>query len=791
MADIKDFPVDIRFSLAPVLQKLEERIDGSSSAISKNYIKTILEYAKGFPELWDGLSKVEEVENYKEEIHTILESVFPEVLTKNEIKAASIPFSTTIFNPTARFEKLLKDAGPEYLLTARNMDDQTRYIFICIIILNEHYKYNFDFSKPLFADIPDKNGMMRHYRMAINADFVTLEPKENAVEITESIAEELIQNVDNIALWRTYFPNDSWILRGMVILNLTDVTIEDAISDLKTTLLFSKELDTDDNYSKFEEIFRSLFNNNDLRIGFAEFDPQNKDLFQMDKSFAHSYILDTKTHKDCATALCMDAYGALVKDNKYFVITDVEQYAEDTDHNMLAENLLSQGVKSCILAPVAKGNNLLAVLEVVSPHANELNSINAMKLDDIIPYIVSTVERKRFEKENRIKAVIQSEYTSIHPSVLWIFEEEAERYIRNQDAGKFHSFKDITLKDVYPLYGQIDIVGSSEARNTAIQKDITVQLRMVDSILEKALEHKPMLIYEQIKFRIEEFSLAIKDGLDAGSESEIFDLLQNEINPLLDHLDDKIPSLQNAIANYKSAINIETGVVYDHRKDYDDIVLLINQKMAAFLDLKQKDAQQIYPHYFERYKTDGVDHNIYIGASLTKEERFNMVYLYNLRLWQLRTMCEMENHFYHEQEHASLQLDAASMILVFSNTLSIKYRMDEKKFDIDGTYNARYEVVKKRIDKAHVKGSDQRITQKGKIAIIYSQDKDAREYARYIKYLQGKNYLGSEVEYFELEDVQGVVGLKAIRINILYSHSLPRKNEGDSITYADLMEVLD
>lgn len=74
---------------------------------------------------------------------------------------------------------------------------------------------------------------------------------------------------------------------------------------------------------------------------------------------------------------------------------------------------------------------------------------------------------------------------------------------------------------MYPLYGQIDIVGSSEARNTAIQKDITVQLRMVDSILEKALEHKPMLIYEQIKFRIEEFSLAIKDGLDAGSESEI------------------------------------------------------------------------------------------------------------------------------------------------------------------------------------------------------------------------------------------------------------------------------
>ncbi len=791
MANTKDFPVDIRFSLAPVLQKLEERMRISASSISKNYIKSILDYAKGFPELWDGLAEKEKVENYKDEIHTILENVFPEVLTKNEIKAAAIPFSTTIFNPTARFEQLLKNAGPEYVLSARNMDDQNRYIFVCIIILNEYYKYNFDFSKPLFADIPDKNGMMRHYRMAINADFVTLEPKENAIEITESIAEELIQNVDNIALWKTYFPNNSWILRGMVILNLTDVTIEDAISDLKTTLLFNKDLDDDDSYSKFEEIFRSLFNNKDLRIGFAEFDPQNKDLFQMDRAFAHSFILDTNTYKDCATALCKDAYGALVMDNKYFVITDVDQYAEDTDHNLLAENLLSQGVKSCILAPIAKGDKLLAVLEVVSPYANELNSINAMKLDEIIPYIVSTVERKRFEKENRIKAVIQSECTSIHPSVLWIFEEEAERYILNQDAGKFHSFRDIILEEVYPLYGQIDIVGSSEARNTAIQKDITVQLKMVSSILETALIYKPMLIYEQIKFRIEEFTSAIKNGLDAGSESEIFDLLQNEINPILDHLDDKIPELQNSIANYKSAINSDTGIVYDHRKNYDDTVLLVNQKLTAFLDLKQQDAQQIYPHYFERYKTDGVEHNIYIGASLTKEERFNMVYLYNLRLWQLRTMCEMENHFYHEQENASLQLDAASMILVFSNTLSIRYRMDEKKFDVDGTYNARYEVIKKRIDKAHVKGSAERITQKGKIAIIYSQDKDAREYARYIKYLQGKKYLGSDLEYLDLEDVQGVVGLKAIRINVLYSHSLPRKNDGDSITYADLMEVLD
>ncbi len=41
------------------------------------------------------------------------------------------------------------------------------------------------------------------------------------------------------------------------------------------------------------------------------------------------------------------------------------------------------------------------------------------------------------------------------------------------------SFKDISFDDIYPLYGQIDIVASSEARNDAIQKDLLDQLELI------------------------------------------------------------------------------------------------------------------------------------------------------------------------------------------------------------------------------------------------------------------------------------------------------------------------
>jgi hypothetical protein len=31
--------------------------------------------------------------------------------------------------------------------------------------------------------------------------------------------------------------------------------------------------------------------------------------------------------------------------------------------------------------------------------------------------------------------------------------------------------------------------------------------------------------------------------------------------------------------------------------------------------------------------------------------------------------------------------------------------MDEKRFDVDGAYNSYYEIIKKRLDKAHIKDS--------------------------------------------------------------------------------------
>jgi hypothetical protein len=66
-------------------------------------------------------------------------------------------------------------------------------------------------------------------------------------------------------------------------------------------------------------------------------------------------------------------------------------------------------------------------------------------------------------------------------------------------------------------------------------------------------------------------------------------------------------------------------------------------------------------------------------------------------------MYEMENVAYAARDEMGQQLRVASLILVHGNPLAIKFRMDEKQFDVDGAYNIRYEIIKKRIDKAFIK----------------------------------------------------------------------------------------
>ncbi|PHS52608.1 MAG: GAF domain-containing protein [Lutibacter sp.] len=779
-----DLPLKLNISFEAIFEYLERVAKDDTNYLQSSAIQLLEEY-KDYSILRDGFEDFSNLEKYQKEIDKLLDILFPDLLQSNEIKAASIPFEFTTFKLSKRFQQIFDDAGEDYELKLRNFDESNIYILTCTFILSYYYKISTDFKRPFIFDIPNKKtGITKHYKTLFNGDFFKVKPLKDTKLITDEDVKLLLDNFNNIDLWREKFPPNSYEFKGFGIMNLFDVTQDESLSKLKENLLRKDE----NGFNELEKSISNLYDSTTIKMGFSKYNSTKEGLrfrnYKDEKSFIQ---LDDCSTKECQDFFCGGIIDNVFMNHELLAISDLEAYGKNSNYNGFYKVLKSQNIKSIILVPLQLKEGLLGVLELVSTKKYELNSINANKLKDVIPVFKVAIKRYMEEFENKLESVIQENYTSLHPTVKWKFYEEAENYLLKAESGNVEpsNLKSIVFENVIPLYGQSDIKGSSIARNNAIQADLIKQLNLASKVIEKAETLYNLPIYSDLLFRLNECVENIEKGLNSGDEISLTNFLKKEIYPVFNHLKTLDESLKNEVTNYMQQIDPQLHVIYDKRKKYEVSVNILNEELAKYIDTKQVEAQKMFPHYFERYKTDGIDYNMYIGQSLVQNFTYNEMYLNNLRLWQLQLMCEVENIAHELKNTLEHPLEIASLILVHSTPLAIRFRMDEKRFDVDGAYNIRYEIIKKRIDKALIKNTNERLTQPGKIAIVYSQNSDAQEYLKYIKHLQSKKLLLSPIEDVELEDLQGIFGLKALRVGVNYNKASETK-----ITLNDLMDVI-
>lgn len=766
LPQLSDNPLVIQLSFHKIIERYEQDAatgDGLNSALAK----AILDEVANSPELKYGITSISQIEDNAAVIAHLLAGLFPEALTLNEIKAVSIPYQSLMFNHTQRFKNILEAAGPGFEFNIRGFDEHQLYVYGCCLALNYFYGKRIDFSIPIFYDIPDANGIIRHYRIMYNSEFMDVIPTDRAPALSTEDIDLLLDNYDNIALWKEKIPVGSFIIKGFALITLFDVTVENAISLLKDNLLINKP--GAGLHERLQDIFSSIFKIYDISVGFTLFDKgENKFSTTMMEPNMHSFLLFDETESESSRLLCDQSYESLVMEHSYFAVSDMADFLQRNPGSGMADHFGQQDIGSFILAPVVKNGNLLGILEVVSHRTKELNSVIAQKLDIIMPYLVDTIDRKLTDFHNLVQAVIQNNYTTLHPSVNWKFVREAKNYIRSSNAGEAYTLKQIKFKDVYPLYGQVDIGNSSITRNLSVKNDLLKQLNHLVALIEQLPTEPPVIAADEHLLGLKTFVDELSAGIKADTEQQIQHYLETNVHPLLSKY--YSASLNTAIKNYFEQADALTGDFHSNRRDYDTTLSGINDELTSIIDKRQAEIQAYYPHYYERFKTDGVEHNLYIGATITPTQEFAPIHLKRLRLWQLLVTAEMEIGQYYLKSSLPYHLGVTSLILVFSTPIAIRFRMDEKHFDIDGAYNVRYEVIKKRIDKAHIRNSGERITKQGTITIIYSKPEEGNEYENYLYIMQSAGILGVTIERFDVEDLQGVSGLKALRAEVLYGH---------------------
>jgi nicotinamide mononucleotide adenylyltransferase len=161
-----------------------------------------------------------------------------------------------------------------------------------------------------------------------------------------------------------------------------------------------------------------------------------------------------------------------------------------------------------------------------------------------------------------------------------------------------------------------------------------------------------------------------------------------------------------------------------------------------------------------------MDHMIYVGKSI--DPKFSQFHLHSLRYEQLRAICDCARTVFRLQAESEINMELAHLVLVQNSTIDIFHNENtEKMFDVKGTRDIRYELVKKRIEKAVDKDAQERITQSGMLTVVYSSEDEWEEYQQYLRYLSREGWVEAKVQTGMVESLQGVSGLKFARVRIL------------------------
>ncbi len=698
----------------------------------------------------------------------LMSVAFPSSTWETEITGAFKPFTHQVLYATPGYRKyLIDDQG---LIAGRRKEDQDRLdhnrrVRAYALILERLYGIDQGVHPPFVRIVTDpQSGLEYHYQIIPDFQFIQVETIGKPRQLTADQRQLVIEHIADPDVLATLLPPETFEFRGFTVVRAVDVTESEITSALERDLIDQESIFSTSGFGRLQGRLRTLFGVPDLEASLAAVQGDGDKVMLLDDG-----------HQSAANCLFTNANHIPMADLENSVwlqaieqeeIIRIPDLSREPNLGPVENDAVQHGVRSLLIAPLVFGGQAIGTLSVKSTRSSDLGALDTAKMRHIAPLFSMALKRGLDDMNNEAQAIIKEKCTAVHPSVEWRFRKAALDHMERQRQDKPSEMEPIIFREVIPLFGQSDIRGSSEARVRSVQADLNAQLTLAGKIMSRAGEFKSWPLLDEFNYRIEKRIARIKTGLSTEEESSVANFLQLEIEPAFDELRSIDPGVRSVIDAYTRALDPVLGVIYRKRKDFEESVSLLNERLSTYLDQQQVEVQQIYPHYFEKHQTDGIDYVIYLGASMHPEGKINSFYQKNLALWQFMVACGLAWHTRQAQPELKIPLDTCHLVLVNSAPLSIRFRYDEKRFDVDGAYDVRHEIIKSRLDKAVVRGGHERLTQPGRIAVVYSHPREGAEIRQHLDYLCSRGYLHDDLEMVDLEDLPGVRGLKALRVGV-------------------------
>lgn len=554
-------------------------------------------------------------------------------------------------------------------------------------------------------------------------------------------------------------------IEGQLLLEGIDVTEREIIRRITQLLIDRDSILQSQKFREVDQLMRSLFRAQNITIAGIEADQVR--LFRG----SVSEELDSKSYS--FDSLQDSHFMESIRTNRVMIVPDLAEDCRNEDEHKVVE----LGIRSLLLIPLYSqvkrewaqahpidGAELqdpdhpfhyaIGMVGVFSDRPNSFDGLDYRHAEQLIPVFTAALMAAQ-------RQLVQQRFiTNIHPAVEWRFQREAERRSLGLRP------EPIAFTEVYPLYGISDIRGSSVERNRAIQTDLLEQFRLGLAIVEASCMARETALGEQLRLDLLEHIRLLQEKVTVDAEVSGIRYLRDNLEIYFDYFSQCGEDSIAAIQAYQAACANPHGCVYQARETYDEVIGKINALLRETWDCWQVQMQRVTAHYCDIETTDGIDHMIYAGRSI--DPKFSPFHLRSLRYEQLRAVCDCARTAFCLQEHYGTNLQVTHLVLVQDSTVDIFHdETAERLFDVRGSRDTRYEIVKKRIDKAVDAQTHERITQPGMLTVVYTTNEEWAEYQQYFRYLVREGWLADNLERGTVQPLQGVNGLKYVRAQVL------------------------
>ncbi|ARS36329.1 GAF domain-containing protein [Pontibacter actiniarum] len=598
----------------------------------------------------------------------------------------------------------------------------------------------------------------RYYRLVSNHQFMEVRWVGQKPPLRHEWLEFAQGNVQRVGQLQEPLPLHDIVIEGFIIFKLKDETEEESLLRLNSTLVNMHALPERQLVKQMVAATSTLLGTEKVRLGFLPFVQVNKQYVYHD-SFASTSILFNQLREHHTSGELERIFRTLFSycSSRRLLNTDIYYDAiTGREEEELPRYLYKYGIRSMAFFPVYHKSELIGMIEIGSTEPGLVNLQMRRKVERAVPMYREFLLYLQDKFQQMINNFILRRYTAIHPSMLWRFREAAWEALRQvpRSGSTYVPTPPIRFDDLVPFYAAVDIRNSSVERLHATRTDLLLQLEALHQLIPASMQ--------ELRSATNRWQRQLGGSTSLEDELNVSEHLQLTVEQLLEQ-----GINTEAVAAFKAKLQDGNSDLHQTIHRYEESIEELNKKLKRVLMLKEQQLQGVLPYYMDRFQTDGLEYSLYVGRSVAPELKYKeQESLSDVIAWQLHTIVEMAQVVHNLQEQLPYPLQTTQLLLVHLHKVNLSFRPDERIFDVDGAYSIRYEVIKKRIDKVHLLNSDERLTQPGTIAVVYANEQELEMYKVQYEKLMQEGKLKPEAEYLELEPLQGIAGLKAVRLHI-------------------------